>query len=123
MNSLHALVSRLRDDAEVLRRYGDSRCAQVCQRVAGEVEAALLQGGEQLLNLKQAAAHSGYSTRQLSRMIDEGKLANLGRAGAPRVRLGDLPRKLPQAETRSTNPEFRGISKRQIAQSIVNSQR
>jgi len=46
---------------------------------------------EEVMTIAQAAARSGYSTDHLSRLIREGKLANYGRKGAPRIRHADLP--------------------------------
>ena len=45
------------------------------------------------IGLKAAALESGYSTRQLSRMIAEGILTNAGRPHAPRLLRKDLPKK------------------------------
>ena len=49
--------------------------------------------GAELLNLTQAALRSGFSPDTLGKLIRQGKLANLGRRNAPRVRAADLPRK------------------------------
>jgi hypothetical protein len=46
------------------------------------------------LTLTAAANESGYSKRQLARMIVDGTLRNVGRPNAPRVLRQDLPRKL-----------------------------
>jgi hypothetical protein len=45
-----------------------------------------------LVNLTQAHALCGLSTRQLSRMLENGNLRDYGRPNAPRIRIGDLPR-------------------------------
>lgn len=72
------------------------------------------------LTLTTAAAESGYSRRQLTRMIAEGKLANVGRHNAPRVLRKDLPRK-PAAG--STTGAVRGspLSSLQIARQAISS--
>ncbi len=48
---------------------------------------------EPLLNLTQAARECGYSPDALGRMVRAGRIPNLGRPGAPKVRSSDLPRK------------------------------
>jgi hypothetical protein len=46
-----------------------------------------------LLDLTQAARECGYSPDALGRMVRAGRIPNLGRPGAPKVRRSDLPRK------------------------------
>ena len=122
MNSVRAQISRWRDEADVMHRNGDLRGAQMCRLHADDMEAALREADEQLLNLQQAAAHSGYSARQLSRLIQQGELANRGRPNAPRVRVGDLPRKPARLPNRRPKHQVECSTKEQIVQSIVNRQ-
>ena len=61
---IQELVTVWREYGEILERLGDSRGAHICRLVADDIAAALLEAGEQLLNLEQAAAHSGYSKRR-----------------------------------------------------------
>ncbi len=49
--------------------------------------------GEAEVNLTTAAQLSGYSVRQLRRMLRTGELKNRGSVGSPRIRLCDLKRK------------------------------
>jgi hypothetical protein len=45
------------------------------------------------LTLAEASTESGFSKDRLRHLVAEGRLHNVGRKGAPRVRRGDLPRK------------------------------
>ncbi|MFI5246791.1 MAG: hypothetical protein ACHQQR_16280, partial [Gemmatimonadales bacterium] len=47
-----------------------------------------------LLTLTQAARACGYSADHLGRLVRSGQLTNFGRRHAPRVRAGDLPRRV-----------------------------
>lgn len=49
--------------------------------------------GDAEVNLATAATLSGYSQRQLRRLIRNKQLKNHGSVGAPRIRLSNLPRK------------------------------
>lgn len=60
------------------------------------------------VGLTVAAQESGYSTRQLSRMIQDGTLKNVGRAHAPKL----LRRDLPKRTVRSSVPADSGVSLR-----------
>ena len=42
------------------------------------------------LSLKAAALESGFSTKQISRWLKDGKIENVGTVTAPRVRRGDV---------------------------------
>jgi hypothetical protein len=58
-----------------------------------ELEAALEAERSEVLTLAEASQLSGFSAEHLSRLVRDGRLANVGRKGAPRVRRGDLPLK------------------------------
>lgn len=118
-----ALAQKWREEAARLRRYNAVVQADLLATVADELEASLREEAEELLSLQQAATESGYSSRQLSRLAASGALPASGRKNAPRFRRGDLPRKAPPSRTAGPISTVRGISKEQIAQSIVNSKR
>lgn len=67
------------------------------ERIATQVLADLSSIGsdeaEETLSLTEASKVGGVSTRQLSRLVEQGKLENCGRKNAPRVRRRDIPRK------------------------------
>jgi hypothetical protein len=88
-----ALIEQWRQDADRLREWGAIPQAEVLERAAGQLEAALHAEDEQLLTLDEAAEVSGYSTDHLGRLLRKGALANQGCKHRPRVRKGDLPGK------------------------------
>lgn len=61
--------------------------------VLADLDSVARDEGTELLTLTQAAIRSGYRVDTVGRMVRSGKLANLGRKNAPRVRAADLPRK------------------------------
>ena len=60
---------------------------------AAKLESALRRRDDAALTLTEAAATSGYSASRLGRLVREGRIPNAGRPGAPRITLGNLPRK------------------------------
>lgn len=92
-DALSALAVEWRTRASDLRGWGAGGNADTLERAANELDAALRGAETEPLTLAQAARESGYSTDHLARLIRQGKLANVGRDRAPRVRRADLPRK------------------------------
>jgi hypothetical protein len=86
------LAAAWRDRAASLRRYAPE-AANAFEDAAGELEAILRDTGAELLTLEAAARECGYSADHLGRLVKAGRLANLGKSGAPKVRRGELPRK------------------------------
>jgi hypothetical protein len=96
--TLHELVSAWRNEAARLRgRYSAEELARLCEMHAQELETALAVSLDEQLTLDQAAERSGYSKSHLRRLMDDGTIRNVGEAGAPRVRLADLPFKTGRA--------------------------
>lgn len=120
MNAVQRLIERWRQDAKVLRANRHKKCAERLEDRANELEQAIHESGSQLLTLAGAARVCGYTADHLGRLIREGKLFNHGRARAPRVRLGDLPRKpvLPSHQVISDHVD---ASRVQIAKAITTS--
>ena len=75
--------------------------------------------GDEILSLAAASSESGYSSDHIARLIRKGTIPNAGRPNAPRVRRGDLPRKPTILQSQPKD----GISRAQIARSVVNSLR
>lgn len=73
------------------RRLGAEAQAYTLEYCAAELREVLRATAGELLNLRQAAEESGYSTEHLSRLVREGKIPNRGRKSRPLVRRGDLP--------------------------------
>lgn len=91
MTSVSSLVSAWRQRVADLRRYGAIPNAATLEAAADELEAALREQAEEPLTLPEASCASGYSADHLGREIREGRLQNVGRKGAPRIRRADLP--------------------------------
>lgn len=114
--------------AEIIERWR-SRLADwklVAAQVDGEKIAQMVlldltsldDDAEATLSLTEASAEGGVSTRQLSRLIKDGKLKNLGRPGAPKVRRSDIPRKAAIANDRNT-ASLLSITRTAVASKVV----
>jgi hypothetical protein len=115
--SLDELPAAWRASAVELRRWGAAGHAETLEQAARELSAALAADRDAVLNLEQAARESGFSADHLGKLVRAGRIPNAGRALAPKIRRGDLPRKagvLPSAPGR-------GMSRVQIARSVVTS--
>ena len=93
LSPLRELLERWRSDAEVLRRCGHERTADLYDRHAKELERAVRAHEMEALTIGEAAAESGYSKSHLYTLLSEGSLANAGTKGAPRLMRQDLPKK------------------------------
>ena len=117
------LAATWRTRATEFRRYGAEPYAKLLDTVADELQSALEDEDSEVLTLAAAAEYSGYSARHLSRLAASGALPSYGQKSAPRFRRGDLPRKASVPQSTGPNTTLRGITKEQIAQSIVNPKR
>jgi hypothetical protein len=70
------------------------------------------------MSLADAAACTGYSADHIGRLVRAGRIPNVGRKNAPRVRCRDLPSKL-RPLPREQDPHI--LDLRQIARSVVTS--
>jgi hypothetical protein len=104
-DTLQGLSQKWRDEAATLRRYGADVSASALVACAEDLEEALRQEDETLLDLQQAAAE-----------MREGKLPNAGRPGAPRIARQHLPRKA--TEVAGVTP-IRQNTNRQVVRSII----
>ena len=120
------LLNRWRARRDEFRRLdamvgGERLCAEIVQ----DLEILEKTEGGGVLTLTQAAEHSGYSRAHLGRLVRAGRLHNVGRPNAPKIRACDLPRKpghtpLQRADTRH---QITSTSKGQIVRSIVGRER
>lgn len=78
-------------EAEWSRLGASVNGSALAAEVIADLERIAASNGDDELTLSDASALSGYSSDHLSRLIREGKLENLGRKGAPRIRRADLP--------------------------------
>lgn len=92
------LIAEWRAEADrIRRRYQHDGLAGLCEAHADELEAALKVVSSREVTLSEAAEISGYSRSHLRRLMDQGDLPNVGRPGAPRLRVADLPLKAGRA--------------------------
>jgi hypothetical protein len=87
------LAQRWREEAALLRRRAATLQAEVLESCAADLEAWARERELEALTLDRAAEETGFSYSALEKMVRAGKVANVGRKGAPRVRRGDLPRR------------------------------
>src|SRR5690606_18494257 len=90
---LHALAERWREDARLLRRHGAEPQAEVVERHAAELDEAVVEWANEALTLRQAASESGLAYSTIQQYLAAGILPNAGKAGRPRIRRCDLPRR------------------------------
>jgi len=116
---LSGLVRHWRAEAASLRGWGACAEATVLERAADELEHATREDMNEALTLEDAARRTGYSAEHLGRLVRQGKLENVGRKHAPRVRRGDLRPKLdlPDAPAAATVDSTRTSIVRAIANS------
>src|SRR5690606_33516388 len=80
------------EEAErIRRRYHDESLAGLCEAHARELDAALRTSLEEKVTLAEAAGLCGYSKSHLRRLMDQGRIPNVGSVGQPRLCIGDLP--------------------------------
>lgn len=122
--SILEFAEHLRERAVTLRAWtGDDRSAHIYEKVASELITWNESRANELLTLAEAEVESGYSRSHLGRLVRTGKLRNHGGRTSPRVRRGELPKRvvkaapLPKLKTGTNLP---GTSREQIARSIVN---
>lgn len=116
------LPAEWRARASLLRDHGAEAQAKTLELAAAELEQALRVQQEGTLNLTEAAAACGYSADHLGQLVREGKIPNLGRKGAPRVRREDLPPRRGPAPadavrpkpTNSARPEMKVVNTRNL---------
>jgi len=90
LSPLRELPERWRSDAEVLRRCGHERTADLYDLHAQQLECAVRAWWTEALNLQQAAEEIGLSYRAIQKRVERGQVPNVGKKGAPRVRRCDV---------------------------------
>ncbi len=95
-----SLAQRWRLDAV---RYEEDRLptvAAVLLRCADQLDGVMREQESTLVSLSEGGRLSGYSPRQLSRLVRRGRIPNYGTETRPKVAVGDLPRKPGLARSR-----------------------
>jgi hypothetical protein len=117
--TVESLAGSWRSRAGKLRDWAAAEeVAHAWEEAARELEAVLASVEQELLNLQQASDRSGYSPDHLGRLIRDGKLPNSGRVNAPKIRVGDLPRKPGQIPARTAAQQTRQ-AKKAIARALL----
>lgn len=99
---LLTLAETWEEEADLLRRRGLEREATMEESLAEELREAVAEWKLEALTVAEASSETGYSESHLRALLSEGKLENVGREGAPRLRRGDLPAKPGSNGTGST---------------------
>jgi hypothetical protein len=118
--ALSELCERWRARRDELRKL-DAQVpgSLLCDLILADLTSLIEAFGAELLTLTQAARASGYTREHLSRLVRNGKIPNVGRPNAPRVRRTDLPRKPGHLPPQQTDSQIVGASKGQIVRSIA----
>lgn len=87
----HALPALWRARADALDQYASTAAATTCRTLAEELELALRAEDNDTVTLAEAEKIGGFTADWLSRLIRQGKIENLGKRGAPRIRRSDIP--------------------------------
>ncbi len=119
MSSLHVLIERWRQRRDLyLADAAMVSGEKIAEQVIRDLESALSAASDELVTLTEASVRCGFSADYLGRLVRSGRLSNHGRRNAPRVAVGDLPRKpgyLPPDVVDATLPG----SKRRTALSVI----
>jgi len=71
--------------------HGQVDAAALAREIVSSIRAIRETSLEEPLSLAEAAKRSGYTADHIGRLVREGKVPNVGRKNAPRVRARDLP--------------------------------
>lgn len=99
----HGLLDRWRAEAELYRKRGLAEPAAIVDSLADELEFEVEEVRGETVNLVEGAKLSGYSASRLGKMVRSGRIPNAGRKNAPRIRIGDLPKKPGVAGSRTAS--------------------
>jgi hypothetical protein len=103
-----------RAEAKVLRRrYRDAVRARMPELCADEMEGRIRSAVSQAVSVKRAGEISGWCEKHIRRLITRGELTDVGRSGAPRVLLAQLPMK------RNAGPVHVSVAARSPGRSVA----
>ena len=87
---LESLATAWREEADLLRRRGLEREANMAESYAADLEARIREWLSERLTLEEASDEIGIGYAAVQKRIERGQLTNAGRKGRPRVRRCDL---------------------------------
>ena len=117
-SEVNGLVARWLMDAAGFRRVEALGQAAMLEKAASELRAVCRAEEGRLLTIAEASQATGYSADHLRRLVNQGKLDNLGGRGIIRVRARDLPRKPTLASTASIT-QLHCTSRQQVVRSYL----
>lgn len=91
------LLNFWRMKADATRNMGFETVARAYEECAKHLKALHYFQREHPLTVEEASEDCGYSTDHLYRLVQEGKISNVGTNGQVRLRRIDLPRKASHA--------------------------
>lgn len=123
-NTLSALVERWKREAQqASERFGLPSHAHLILKHVEDLEHAVSEMDNEHLSLTDAANECGYSPDHLGRLVKDGSLHNHGSKHRPKVRRGDLPKKVCSERLQESETTFTvGLTRKQIARAVVNRQ-
>ena len=120
MERLDACIRRWVQRGEEFQRYRATvDGSTLCREFVAELEQLAGTDGQELVGLEEAARRSGYTADHIGRMVRNGKIPNLGRRGAPLLRMADVPRKAPSLTPASEMRTVATADRRRIARSVL----
>jgi uncharacterized protein YifN (PemK superfamily) len=121
-------------DEDAALDWWEHEFAESCESIGAQVNAAALThvlvasirqirdaASDTHLSLTEAAAETGFSAKQISRWVKTGKIANVGRPNAPRVRRRDIQSHKKAAILPAPNPLGIVETAQDIARCVANS--
>lgn len=107
LSALERLAAQWRQEAELLRRRGMERRAEMVESYAADLEERLREWWLERLTLQEAADEAGLSYSAVQKKVAREDLPNAGEEGAPRVRRCDLfgEEERPRLETDEGDPD------------------
>jgi hypothetical protein len=100
------LAHEFRNEAEILRKWGELELARAVLHAADRLEMQERLAKLEELSLREASARSGFSYSAVEKMVRQGRIPNAGVKGSPRVRAGDLPSRPPTLINGRSGPDL-----------------
>jgi hypothetical protein len=108
--------------AAMLRAHGAEASARSLENAANELQNVMDRAASEALTPRQAAAETGYNRESITRLVRTGRIPNVGRPNAPKVRRADLAAlsgaRGPRAKA-SNSPSLASIARDAIATKVT----